>query len=44
MSQQAVHNSIENIYNKGGVRFMGIVIIIGIIGLILSGEITKMGR
>ena len=40
---QTVHNSIENIYNRGGVRFMEVIIIIGIIGLILSGEIFKMG-
>lgn len=43
MSKQAVHNSIKNVYNRGGVRFMEIIIIIGFIGLILTGEIFKMG-
>ena len=43
MLVQTVHNSIKDIYNRGGVRFMEIIIIIGVIGLILTGEIFKMG-
>ena len=29
---------------KGGVKDMALIILIGILGLILTGDITKMGK